>query len=578
MVNRRIAALWLPTLPIERLSGCSSGRLAEPSSGRLSGRLAGGHPGSGPLAFPDIPSAVVEGRQGRAVLVAIGAAAARAGLVPGMSLADARALEPGLRAIATDPSADQAALAALADWAGRYTPWVAACGAPTMGEGGLLLDITGCAHLFGGEAGLVRDLVSRLGGLGYAARVAVADSVGAAWAVARVGPGYGSCYGQAGRALGDALIRPGAAAAALAALPIAGLRLDDAAVAGLERLGLRRIGDLYRLPRGPLAARFGTRVLRRLDQALGAAGEPVSPLRPVAPFTARLILAEAILRGPDVAAGLDRLLASLCRDLEWARRGARRVELALYRVDGAVVRQAVGTHRPSRRADHIARLFAERLERIDPGFGIEAMVLSAVAVDPLEAEQIALPYAGPHAGADADVRADTGSGVAEDTALADLIDRLGNRLGGAAVRRPVPQDSYLPERTVGWIPSWGVSPGPGAASANAVTAAAVSPAAAWPRERPRPVRLFGVPQRVEAVAPVPDDPPRLFRWRGTVHRIARADGPERIAAEWWRDPPGTPVRDYYRVEDVAGRRFWLFRAGRHDPGRPARWYLHGLFA
>ena len=530
-MNRRILAAWLPTLPTDRL-GCSrpTGAMPDASSGR--------------------PRVVCAGQHGRLVVVAVDAAAARVGLAPGMALADARAIEPELQAFAADPAADAAVLAALADWAGRYTPWAATCGAPTEGEGGLLLDITGCAHLFGGEAGLVRDLVRRLAAFGYEARVAVADTPGAAWAVARVGPGYG----PAGGALGGALIRPGGTAAALAALPVAGLRLDAGTVATLAGLGLRRIADLRSLPRPALTTRFGPEVLRRLDQACGAVAEPIAPHRPAPVHAARMALAEPISRREDVAVGLDRLLARLCGDLEQAQQGARRLELALYRVDSAVQRLAVGTHRPSRRPAHLARLFAEGLDGIDAGFGIETLVLSATGVQPLGAAQMSL---------DDPVLRGTAPG-AGDGALADLVDRLSNRLGGGTVRRPVPRESHLPERAVAW------------AAPLAPPAAAVP--RTWPADRCRPLRLFAVPRPVAATAPVPDDPPVLFRWGGEVHRVVRADGPERIAPEWWRDPPGTPWRDYYRVEDTAGRRFWLYRAGPHDAARPPDWYLHGLFA
>ena len=533
-MHRRILAAWLPTLPTDRLGRtCSPGATSDASFDR--------------------PRVVCGGQHGRLVVVAVDAAAVRDGLAPGMALADARAIEPGLQAFPADPAADAAALAGLADWAGRYTPWAATCGAPTEGEGGLLLDITGCAHLFGGEAGLVRDLVRRLAGFGCGVRVAVADTPGAAWAVARVGPGHG----PGGGALGAALIRPDGTAAALAPLPIAGLRLDAGTVAMLVGLGLRRIADLRALPRSALAARFGPDALRRLDQAYGAAAEPITPRRPPPAHAARMTLAEPIGRREGVAAGLDQLLARLCGDLEQARQGARRLELALYRVDGAVLRLAVGTHRPSRRPAHLARLFAEELDGIDAGFGIETLVLSATAVQPLGAVQIPLDDPALHVGVPA-------AGDAALADLVDLVDRLSNRLGGGAVRRPVPRESHLPERAVAW-------------AAPLAPPSAAAPRT-WPADRCRPLRLFAVPRPVAATAPVPDDPPVLFRWHGRVHRVVRADGPERIAPEWWCDPPGTSWRDYYRVEDTAGRRFWLYRAGPHDAARPPAWYLHGLFA
>ena len=309
---------------------------------------------------------------------------------------------------------------------------------------------------------------------------------------------------------------------------------------------------------GGLAGRFGPGVLRRLEQALGREAEPVSPRRPVPVHLARMVFPEPIGRTEDVSAALARLLDHLCAGLEQAQQGARRLELALYRVDGGVDRQTVGTSQPSRRPRHLFRLLAERLDRIDAGFGIEVAVLSALAADPLGPSQIAFGgAAGP-----------TGAIAGDTIPLADLVDRLAGRLGRDAVVRPVPFESHLPERAVAMRPAMDGPP------------SGADRPAAWP-DRLRPVRLLRVPQPIEVVAPVPDDPPVLFRRGGVVHRIIRADGPERLAPEWWRClPAGAEAnrpRDYYRVEDTKGRRFWLYRAGLFDPDVPPRWYLHGVF-
>ncbi len=531
-MRRRILALWLPTLPTNRL------RRSWARQGASARRADGEQP----------PLVVMAAEKGRLKIVAVDSMAAEAGLAPGMPLADARALEPGLRAVEADPVAEARALAGLADWCGRYTPWTA-----THGGDCILLDITGCAHLFGGEAGLARDLIERLDAIGYAGVLAVADTPGSAWAVSHMGGGYG----RAGAPLGDALIPPGGAEAALAGLPIAGLRLEPATVDGLERLGLRRIGNLAALPRDSLASRFGAAVLRRLDQAFGREAEPVSPRRPVPVHLARMVFPEAIGRTEDVEAALARLLDHLCAGLEQAQQGARRVELALYRVDGSVDRQAIGTSQPSRRPRHLYRLLSGHLDRIDAGFGIEVAVLSALATDPLGPSQIAFREAG-------GISREAG----DDTPLADLVDRLAGRLGRNAVVRPMPFESHLPEREVAMHPAMdGQNTGPDVP-------------ASWP-DRLRPVRLLPVPQPIEVVAPVPDDPPVLFRRGGVVHRIIRADGPERLAPEWWQDVPAGAVanrpRDYYRVEDTKGRRFWLYRAGLFNPDVPPRWFLHGIF-
>jgi len=530
-VSRRILALWLPTFATDRLCRVRAGGDA--------GRAA---------TLRARPLATTLADRGRLVLAAVNAAAAGEGLAPGLTVADARARLPGLATVAAAPDADARALAGLADWCGRYTPWVATCG-----DAGLVLDVTGCAHLFGGEAGLLTDAATRLARFGYAARGAVAGTPAAAWAIATVG----QAYTGPGTAPGAAIVAPEALAAALAPLPVAGLRLDAAAAAGLDRLGLRRIGDLYGVPPATLARRFGPAVPRRLDQALGRRGEPISPRRTPPAHAARIAFAEPIARTADVAAALDRLLAQVCAGLEQAGQGGRRFQLAAYRVDGAVQRLEVGTAGPTRRPAHVRRLFDERLDRLDAGFGIEVLALAVTAVEPLAPAQLGLA-----GGTGTDGREGGGD---DGTALAELVDRLGNRIGLDAVFRPVPYQSHLPEAAVAAAP---VAPPP--------------PALLWPADPPRPLRLLPVPWPVEAVAPVPDDPPVLFRWRGIVHRVVRADGPERLAPEWWRPLPDRDgkdgVRDYYRVEDSNGRRFWLYRAGLYDPARPPRWFLHGLFA
>ena len=537
----RFLALWLPTFTIDRVIRSQGG---------------GASDGKGPLA-------VTTQQKGRHVLMAVDDAAAAAGLCPGRSLADARAQVPTLRVVAEDPAADAERLTQLADWCTRYSPWVAPCAAGLAGEAGLLIDVAGCAHLFGGETGLLRDLIDRLARFGHAGRAAIAETPGAAWAVARAGTGTGTPGWQPANASAEAaVIAVGAVRTALAPLSIVGLRFDPAVVDGLNRLGLRSIGDLMALPPGALAARFGEAAADRLAQALGKRSEPISPRQPVPPHAARLAFAEPIATTEDVAAALDRLLARLCADLERAQAGARRLELALYRVDGTVQRIGIGTVRPARRPDHLRRLFAEHLDRIDAGFGIEVMVLAARRVEPL------LP-----AQSDLDLQHDQVAGTTSSTVAADLIDRLANRLGGNAVACPRPHPRHAPERGVDWV---------SAASGGSPKRAGATPDV-WPDGAPRPVRLLVTPREVTVMAPVPDDPPVLFRWAGRVRRVVRADGPERIAPPWWVGEEAGPdwsreTRDYYRVEDETGRRYWLFRAGLYRPDVQPRWYLHGLFA
>ena len=448
-----------------------------------------------------------------------------------MSLADARALHPALGVRRADPVGDAADLNALAAWCGRWSPWTA-----PEGTDGIWLDITGCAHLRGGEAALVAEVADRLQAQGIAARAAIGDTAGAAWAVAR--------HGQ------EPIVPSGETKTALVSLPIAGLRLPSLLVAELDRLGLRRIGELFVLPRGDLAARFGEVLTTRLDQALGDAAEPLSPLSPEPQRWTRRRFAEPIARPEDISAILGQLMEELCGLLAEEGLGLRQLVWSCFRVDGQVERTMIGTARASRDAIHLARLLRERIETIDPGLGIEDMVLAATEVEALGARQFAL-------------RDRTLSPFARnDAELGALLDRLANRLGAQAVVRFLPQESHLPERASVPAPVF-----------------ATTKAAAWSPKRIRPIRLLPRPEPIEAIALVPDDSPISFRWRHLSHRVARADGPERIGGEWWRKGGGgITIRDYYRVEDEAGRRFWLYRAGLFAPDKPARWFLHGIFA
>ncbi len=465
-------------------------------------------------------------------LMAVCPVARAAGLTPGMSVSDARALIPDLDVRSAMPRVAARALARLADWALRFTPWVA-----VDGHDGVWLDITGCAHLFGGETALLARLKDGIARRGIQVRAALADTAGAAWAVAR--------FGQGG------IVAPGAVRPVLAPLSVAGLRLDAATVAALERVGLYHIGDLIGTPRAPVARRFGAVVIERVDQALGRVGEPLSPRRPVTAYNARRAFVEPIVETLSIAQVLRDLLDDLCCQLDRAARGARHLELSLFRLDGRRLSIAVGTSRPARDGAHLARLFADHFDGLDVGEGIEVMMLAATATDAVSPAQSDLAGAG---------RGDGGGGD-----LAVLVDRLANRLGPDNIARFVPRESHVPERAVATVPPLANDP-------------ATEPVPDWPHRPPRPVRLLNPPVPVEAMAMVPDNPPLLFRWRGRVHRVVRAAGPERISGEWWHED--APARDYYRVEDDTGARFWLFREGlyRDAPDLPPRWFLHGLFA
>lgn len=472
-------------------------------------------------------------------MTAANAAAAEAGVHPEMALADARAVVPALVTLPADPAADAALLARLAAWCGRYTPWTA----PEGGDG-VWLDVTGCAHLFGGELDMTQDLLSRFAGFGMTARAALADTPGAAWALSHYAPG-------------SRVVPPGGTETALADLPVAALRLGPAAVAGLSRVGLKCIGDLYDMPRAPVTLRFGDEVMLRLGQALGSIAEPVSPRRAAPRFRVRLAFAEPIGLADDIAAALRRLLHRLCEQLDRQQRGCRRLELTLYRVDGSVQRASVGTAAPAREAVHLARLFAERLGHLDPGFGVEAVTLAAPVTEPLAPAQAAAPGAQVAGG--------------KPAALAPLLDRLGNRLGFDRLVTLQPFESHLPEGASRAVP----------VSAWVAHDQGQDRSQDWRPGLPRPLRLLARPELLETVAPVSvEQPPAAFLWRRVRHRLRAAEGPERISPEWWRPDPAWAggARDYWRVEDETGRRFWLFRETRRQRNGAPRWFLHGLFA
>lgn len=459
--------------------------------------------------------------------------AARLRLYPGQKATDAFAIVPELQIAEAEPEADAAALEALVDWCVRYSPAVAA-----DTPDGLFLDITGVAHLFGGEAEMLADFQERLAQNGLPFRCAIADTPAAAWALAH--------YGE-----GGAIAEPGGQQAALSPLPPAALRLDDAAAAQIERLGLKRLSQVFALPRGPFAKRFGKAALMRLDQAIGRCGEALAYRRPPTPYVARLAFAEPISAPEDMARVALDAAVKLCARLERENKGARRFELFFHRLDGASPSVAAGLALPGREAKRIAKLLAPKIEAIDPGFGVEVVTITASEVETLSGRQS---------------RIEGAAQPAVEDGLSPLIDRLVNRLGEDRVWRAAPVESHVPELSV----------------ARGKPLAPASEARAWDPEAPRPVRLFRRPEPLDDVmALTPDDPPRQFRWRGQMRRVSRAEGPERVAEEWWKrdisEVSVAHVRDYYRVEDAEGARFWVFRSGLYEAGQPARWWLHGVF-
>lgn len=482
-------------------------------------------------AGPAEAFALVQAERGARRLYAVNRAAAALGLFVGQKATDAAALVPELAVADADPAADAAALTALADWCARFSPAVA-----LDPPDGLFLDISGVAHLWGGEAAMAQDLIARLRRNGIPARAAVAGGPGAAWALAH--------FAEPG-----AILSPGGEAARLARLPAAALRLAPAEAAQIARLGLSTIGALGALPRDQITRRFGPGVVLRLDQALGAAREALTYRRPPNPWFTRVAFAEPISAPEDMARVTVDITARLCTRLEAEGQGGRRFELCFHRLDGVAQGLVIGLSLPGREPGAIVRLFTPKLDTVDPGFGIEAVTLAAEGVQLLGARQ---------------ERLDEDRDVLPEEGVAPLIDRLTNRLGEAAVWRAEAWPSHDPERAVARKPPLSPVLGDG-----------------WNPDRPRPLRLLRRPEPIETMALVPDDPPASFRWRGVSHRVRHAEGPERLAEEWWRRPfedaePGR-ARDYYRVEDEVGARFWLFRDGLYQAGAAPKWWLHGLF-
>lgn len=484
----------------------------------------------------DKPLVAVESVRGQRVLVAV--AAETDGLAPGQTLTSARALYPNLLALEADPAADIATLRTLAAWAERYTPLAAI---DTEQDHGLWLDISGCAHLLGGEPELLVDIRARLARQNIPACMAIAGTFGAAWALARTQTRDG------------AIIPNGQEADALSQLPITALRLDERSIAGLRRLGVRTVENLTRLPRAEVTARFGMLPVLRLDQAFGCLVEAVSWPHPPAPLLEIFSPIEPIGTAEDLSRALSLLAEHLCLRLAAVGQGGLRFTARFFRVDNAVQNITIATARPLRDPAIVAQLLSMKLETVDPGFGVEAIHFTADDAAPLSAVQV------------------EAFAVADELGrLATVVDRLSNDIGPERIWRPALYASHVPERVVQRLP-------------------ALEKTSPWQRDptQPRPTRLLRRPEPIEVTAQAPDDPPTLFRWRRRWHRIRIATGPERISVEWWRERnPPTPVthrpetdliRDYYRVEDMDGARFWVFRAGLHRNAYIPRWFLHGLF-
>ncbi|RDJ09737.1 DNA repair protein [Rhizobium grahamii] len=516
---QRILALHFPHLPTDRISRKKWG-LSWRSRGR-------------PEAAPIVCSTRLNNTMR---LTALDEAAETLSLRKDMGVAEARAIYPTLDVIEEDPAANRRFLEAIADWCDRYTPLVA-----LDGVDGLFLDITGCTHLFGGEASLLKDILTRLFQMGIDARGAISSSPGLSWAISRFGRG--------------GIIEHGEAEQALAPLPVAALRLEEETIGGLNRMGLKYIGDLLTAPRAPLTRRFGGTVLLRLDQALGADEEPVSPRLPVASLSVERRLIEPIGAEDDILALTDQIAVSLKPSLEARGVGGRIFELVLFRVDGKVFRISAGTAQPLREPKRIAALFAERLQAIhddfDAGYGFEILRLNVLLHEDFVTSQ-----------------GDFEHRQQKDASLAAFVDRVSARLGEDCLQTFQLRESHIPERASVTVPA-----------IDHLSAPKTREGHPPPARSERPIRLLRKAEPMEAFAiEIPDGAPASFHWRRMQHRVLKSEGPERLATEWWLDGAEVADRDYFRIEDDKGRRFWIYRQGHYERDTAQSWFMHGIIA
>ncbi len=469
------------------------------------------------LAFPD---------HGRMMVGAANIHSEQQGIHYGMALADARVLLPSLYYFDDRPRLPAYLLKKMAEWCIRFAPVVA-----VDEPDGIILDASGCAPLWGSDAAYLTDIYNRFIKRGYDIRLSMADTIGAAWAMTRFGPR-------------QSIIPPGEQMSALLSLPPASLRLEPGVPERLQKLGIRQIGNLIGISRSALRRRFGELLLLRLDQALGSEAEIIQPVEPILPFVERLPSLEPIVTATGIEIALERLLETLCKRLQQEGKGLRTASFNCYRVDGRIEKIEIGTNRASHNPRHLSKLFSIRLPDIEPALGIELFILEALKTEECPPIQEKLWV--------------SGKGW-EDAGLLELMDRLSNKMGSQAIHRYLPAEHHWPER-----------------SYQQAATLSEKKMIAWKDDQPRPIQILSKPQPIEVSAPIPDYPPMLFRYKGKLHIIKKADGPERIEREWWLDDG--PHRDYYIVEDERGQRYWLFRSGHYSIEKKDQWFLHGFFA
>jgi protein ImuB len=474
----------------------------------------------------ELPVAFTEPDHGRMLVMAMNVNAEQCGVRLGIAAADARVIAPGIQLFENKPGRNIKLLKGLAEWCLRYTPLVM-----VDPPDGLLLDVTGCTHLKGGETEFLKDMVGRLRALGYTVRPGMADTIGCSWAVARCGE--------------SGLIVPtGGQRNALMTLPPVSLRLGTEILIKLNNLGFYQVSSFIHMPKSNLKRRFGSSIILRLYQALGQEAEFLLPLKEPVPFSERVTLLEPVKTLPAIEHAVHTLIDQLCKRLYAEGLGLRSAVLTYLRIDGKSYQLTIGTNHPSQRTDHIFRLFELQLDQVAPGLGIELFILDAPKTEPASDKQSLLW---------------NGKPAADSEQVAELLDNIAARVGSSNIHRYLPKEHYWPERVAG----------------NTADLSEI-PASEWRDDKNRPTQLLDPPEAIEAMALTPDYAPRQFIYRNQRHIIVSADGPERISHEWWVENGG--YRDYYVAEDEEGMRYWLFGTPNDLPSQTRRWFIHGYFA
>jgi len=475
------------------------------------------------LAFRDIPFVLAMPERGRMVITEANVLAEKQGAHKGMVVADCRAIMPSLQILNDRHGRAEKLLSAIAEWCMCYTP-IVAIDLPD----GIMLDISGCPHLWGGEVQYINSIVTKLKTYGYDVRIGMADTIGTAWAA--------SHFGQ------TPIIGPGSQAEALLPLPPAALRLDTTLLERFQKLGLHTIRSFMSMPRSALRRRFGQHLLTRLDQALGQEIEVLEPICPIELYQERLPCLEPIRTAIGIGIALQRLLETLCQRLAKEEKGLRKCTLKAYRMDGIVQQISIATGYPSHNATHLFKLFENKISTLRPDLGFELFLLIAPTIEDIPIMQDAFWNTANH----------------NDIAVAELLDRLGSKVGENKIHKYIPIEHHWPERSI-----------------QLVTTLQEKTAIEWRSDLPRPLHLLPVPEEIAVTVPIPDYPPMLFIYKGQLHNIEKAEGPERIEREWWMD--NGLYRDYYCVENEQGARYWLFRSGNYNDSE-SKWFLHGFFA